>query len=369
MKHFIGFVKKEFRHIFRDKRTLVVLFGMPILQMLLFGYIITTEVKDARIAILDQSKDETTRKIIDKLSSSGYFIITKYLDNENQIEECFRKGEVKEVVVFEPGFGQKFQKDKKASVHLIADASDANSANLVVNYTGAIINDFVTKENSASALPMQVITESKMLYNEELKGVYMFVPGTMAMILVLICALLTSISIVREKELGTMEILLVSPLKPIQIIVGKVAPYVLLSFVNVITILLLSNFVFGLPVQGSIFLLLAESLLFIILALSIGILISSSTSNQQTAMFVAMLGLMLPTILLSGFIFPIENMPWWLQWICNINPTTWFIVILKNIMLKGLGFMSVWKETAILAGLTVFLLGVSTKKFKVRLEK
>lgn len=368
MKHFIGFVKKEFHHIFRDRRTLVILFGMPVVQMLLFGYIITTEVKDARIAILDHSNDETTLKIIDKLGSSGYFIITKYLNNEQEIETSFRKGEVKEVVVFEPDFAKKLHKEKSASVHLIADASDANSANLVVNYTAAIINDYLAKENSSSVIPMQIISESRMLYNPELKGVYMFVPGTMAMILVLICALLTSVSIVREKELGTMEVLLVSPLKPTQIVFGKVTPYIFLSFVNVITILLLSNFVFGLPVQGSIALLLAESLLFITLSLSLGILISSSTDSQQMAMFGAMLGLMLPTILLSGFIFPIDNMPGWIQWICYINPTTYFIIILKNIMLKGLGFMSVWKETACLAGITIFLLVVSVKKFKVRLK-
>lgn len=368
MKHFIGFVKKEFHHIFRDRRTLIILFGMPVAQMLLFGYIITTEVKDARIAILDHSNDETTLKIIDKLGSSGYFTIAKYLNNEQEIESSFRKGEVKEVVVFEPDFAKKLYKEKSASVHLIADASDANSANLVVNYTAAIINDFLAKEYSSSVIPMQIISESRMLYNPELKGVYMFVPGTMAMILVLICALLTSVSIVREKELGTMEVLLVSPLKPTQIVFGKVTPYIFLSFVNVITILLLSNFVFGLPVQGSIILLLAESLLFITLSLSLGILISSSTNSQQTAMFGAMLGLMLPTILLSGFIFPIDNMPGWIQWICYINPTTYFIIILKNIMLKGLGFMSVWKETAYLAGITIILLVISIKKFKVRLK-
>ncbi|HNZ42420.1 MAG TPA: ABC transporter permease [Bacteroidales bacterium] len=367
MKHFFGFVRKEFHHIFRDRRTLIILFGIPVAQMLLFGYIVTTEVKDARIAILDHSKDEITRKIVDKLSSSGYFIIAQHLTNVQEIGECFRKGTVKEVVVFEQGFAQKLQKEKTASVHLIADASDANSANLVVNYTAGIINDFVVKENTSTLIPMQIVTEPRMLYNPELKGVYMFVPGTMAMILVLICALLTSVSIVREKELGTMEVLLVSPLKPLQIVLGKVTPYIFLSFVNVITILLLSNFVFGLPVRGSITLLLAESFLFISLALSIGILISSSTSSQQMAMVASMLGLMLPSILLSGFIFPIDNMPGWIQWICYINPTTYFIIILKNIMLKGLGFISVWKETAILAGMTLFLLMVSTKKFKVRL--
>ncbi|MCK9612574.1 MAG: ABC transporter permease [Bacteroidales bacterium] len=368
MIHFIGFVKKEFHHIFRDKRTLIILFALPVVQMFLFGYIITTEVRNAHIAILDNSKDKTTRKIIDKLNSSDFFIITKYLNNEKEIENCFRKGQAKEVVIFEPGFAQKLLREKTASVHLIADASDANSANLVINYTAGIINDFIRKENASAAIPVQIIPESRMLYNPELKGVYMFVPGTMAMILVLICALLTSVSIVREKEMGTMEVLLISPLKPTQIIFGKVTPYVLLSIINVITILLMSNFVFGLPVQGSITLLLAECVLFIVLALSMGIFISSMANTQQTAMVGAMLGLMLPTILLSGFIFPIDNMPGWIQWICYINPTTWFIIILKNIMLKGLGFLSVWKETLILFGLTVFLLVVSIKKFKIRLK-
>ncbi len=369
MKHFLGFVKKEFLHIFRDRRTLVILFGIPVVLMMLFGYIITTEVKDAKIAILDHSRDETTRKIIDKLASSGYFIISEYIQNEQQIESLFREGKVKEVVVFEPDFGLKLQKENTASVHLIADASDANSANLVINYTAAIINDFVAHENELRRVPMQLITESRMLYNPELKGVYMFVPGTMAMILVIICALLTSISLVREKETGTMEVLLVSPLKPAQIIFGKVTPYIALSFVNVITILLVSNYVFGLPVQGSLILLLAECLLFITLALSIGILISSITNSQQVAMFASLLGLMLPTILLSGFIFPIDNMPGWIQWICWLNPTTYFIIILKTIMLKGLGFAFVWKETAILLATTLFLLFVSTKKFNVRLAK
>lgn len=369
MKHFLGFIKKEFYHIFRDRRTLIILFGIPVVLMMLFGHVITTEVKDARIAILDHSKDETTRKITEKLVSSGYFLVAAHLSHESQIEECFRQGLAKEVIVFEPNFGRKLQNERSASVHLLADASDANSANLVVNYTAAIINDFNARENASAVLPMQIVTESRMLYNPELKGVYMFVPGTMSMILVLICALLTSVSIVREKETGTMEVLLVSPLKPLQIIFGKVTPYIALSFINVITILLLSNYVFGLPVKGSLSLLLAECLLFITLALSIGILISSSSNSQQVAMFVALLGLMLPTILLSGFIFPIDNMPGWIQWICWLNPTTYFIIILKTIMLKGLGFEYVWKETAILAGITAFLLLVSIKKFKVRLDK
>jgi ABC-2 type transport system permease protein len=368
MKHFKGFIIKEFYHIFRDKRTLAILFVMPVVQMLLFGYVVTNEIKDAKIAILDRSQDVVTRKITDKLASSGYFIIAKVLTNENQIEESFRNGSVKEVVVFEANFAEKLQRENKASVHLIADASDANTANLIVNYTSAIINDYVKKENSTLSLPMQIVTESRMLYNEELKGVFMFVPGTMAMILILICALLTSVSIVREKELGTMEVLLVSPLRPLQIIIGKVMPYAALSFVNVITILLLSNFVFGLPIQGSIALLLTESMLFIILSLSLGIFISTATNSQQTAMLISMMGLMLPTIILSGFIYPVENMPMILQWVCHIMPSTYFIIIVKSIMLKGLGIAGVWKETIVLAGMIVLFITLSVRKFKIRLE-
>ncbi len=368
MKHFLGFVIKEFYHIFRDKRTLAILFIMPVVQMLLFGYVVTNEIKDAKIGILDHSQDVVTKKITDKLVSSGYFVVTKVLTSEDQIGACFRNASVKEVVVFEPDFAVKLQRDNKAAVHLIADASDANSANLIVSYTSAIINDYVQKENAQAAIPMQIGIESRMLYNEELKGVYMFVPGTMTLILVLICALLTSVSIVREKELGTMEILLASPLRPLQIIIGKVMPYAVLSFVNVITILLLSNFVFGLPIQGSIVLLLLESMLFILLSLSVGIFISTSTSSQQTAMLMSMMGLMLPTIILSGFIYPVENMPLVLQWLCHVNPSTYFIIIIKNIMLKGLGFMGVWKETLVLCGMIVFFITMSVRKFKIRLE-
>lgn len=368
MKRFRGFVIKEFYHIFRDKRTLLILFAMPALQMLLFGYVITNEVKDARIAIFDQSKDEVTRRISDKIASSGYFIIAENIYSESEISSAFLKGDIKEVVVFESNFSEKLKKEGNASVHLIADASDANTANLIVNYTSAIINDYMVKENEQLAIPMKIITQSRMLYNAELKGVYMFVPGTMAMILILICALLTSVTIVREKENGTMEVLLVSPLKPVQIIIGKVTPYVILSLVNATTILLMSNFVFGLPIQGSVALLMGESILFILLSLSLGIFISTSTGSQQVAMMLSMIALMLPAILLSGFIFPIENMPVWLQWICKINPSTYFIIIIKNIMLKGTGFLSVWKETLILAGFTLLFIILSIRKFKIRLQ-
>jgi len=368
MKRFIGFLKKEFYHIFRDKRSLIILFGMPIAQVLLFGFVITNEIKNVKIGILDHSKDYVTKEITSKLLSSDYFILDRNLNSDKEIEQIFKKGHVKEVIIFENNFAKNLEKYGKANVQIITDATDPNTANLLVSYTSAIIMNYANELNSQIQLPMQIVTKTKMFYNPELKSVFMFIPGIMAMILMLISAIMTSISITREKESGTMEILLVSPLKPIQIIIGKVTPYVVLSFINAVVIILLGMFVFEMPVQGNMVLLLAENVLFILLALSLGILISATTDNQQSAMMKSMFGLLLPTILLSGFIYPIENMPWILQFIANLMPPRWFIVIIKNIMLKGTTFSFVWKETLILVGFTVFFLAMSIKKFKIRLE-
>ncbi len=368
MKRFIGFVKKEFLHIFRDVRTIIILFGIPVVQLLLFGTVITTEIKNAHIAIYDQSKDEVTREITAKLLSSGYFLLDQQLETARDIEAVFRKGRVKEVLVFEQNFAKNLEKEGRANVHVMADASDPNTGKLLAAHTAGIINDYLIKETGELKMPLQIIPEVRMYYNEELKSVFMFVPGIMAMILMLISAMMTSISITREKEMGTMEILLVSPLRPVQIILGKVAPYLALSVMNALIILLIGHFVFGMPVHGSWALLMAESILFIMMALCLGILISSVAKTQMVAMFISLIALMLPTILLSGFIFPVGNMPAPLQILSLIMPPRWFIVILKNIMLKGTGFADVWKETLILTGMAVVFVAVAVKKFKVRLE-
>ncbi len=367
MKRFRGFVVKEFYHIFRDYRTLLILFGMPAVQLLLFGYVITNEIKDAKIAVYDQSKDEVTRQITQKIVSSGYFLLQKNLTNYQEIESSFREGDIKLVVVFNRNFASDLEKNGSAGMQIIGDASDPNTANILVNYVSGIVNNYLVSMNTGK-VSMQIIPEVRMMYNPELKGVFMFVPGLMAMLLMLISALMTSISITREKELGTMELLLVSPLRPIQIIIGKVIPYVFLAFTDACIILLLGKFVFGMPIQGSIALLLGESLLFIIMALSLGILISSITSSQQVAMMISLLALMLPTILLSGFIFPVENMPLPLQMLCHIMPPKYFITIIKSIMLKGNGIIYIWKETLILTGFILFFIMLSVKKFKTRLE-
>jgi drug efflux transport system permease protein len=368
MKRFWSFVRKEFYHIFRDKQTLLVLFGLPIALIMIFGYVITSEINNAKIAIYDPSKDEATTEIIQKLLASDYFILVENLENTAQIESIFKKGLAKEVIVFETDFAKKLEENGTAQVQLIADASDANTANIIVNYTTAILMNYVKTLNQNSTMPLQIVTQTRMVYNEEMKGSYMFIPGTMALILMLVSALMTSVSIAREKEMGTMEILLVSPLKPIQIILGKVTPYILLSFVNAVSILLLGYYVFGVPIHGNLLLLVAEVMLFILLALSLGLFISTMSNSQQSAMFISLFTLMLPTILLSGFIFPVENMPEILQYLSAIVPPKYFIIIIKNIMLKGTGMSFIWKETLVLLGMTIFFIVLSIKKFKVRLD-
>lgn len=367
MNRFIGFIKKEFFHILRDPRTFMIILGMPIAQLLLFGFVIRTEVKDVKIAVYDQSKDDMTIRIVNKLTSSDYFKLEDNLESDQGIEEIFKAGKIKEVLVFEPGFAQKVEREGSADIQILADASDPNIARMVTMYTQRIIQTFVKDEYGGGTMPMQITPNVRMFYNEEIRSVFMFVPGLMALIMMLISAIMSSISITKEKEMGTMEILLVSPLKPIQIILGKVAPYLIIAFFDAVLIILMGNLVFGMPINGSIALLLAECFLFIFLALSLGILISTIAPNQLIAMFISMIGLLLPTILLSGFIFPIENMPKVLQWVSVIMPARWFIDIVKDIMLKGVGLTYVLKETLILIGMTVVFVFVSVKKFKIRL--
>ncbi len=367
MEQLIIFIKKEFAHVMRDRKTLLILFGMPVVQILIFGFALTNEVKNSRIAIIDYAKDETSRQIIERVEASQYFDIEKIVADHDQIEESFKRGRIKVAVVFPSGFGHDLYHAGTTKMQLIADASDPNTATTLVNYINAIIQDHQADLNHRQGFPLEIGTEVKMLYNPQLKGVHNFVPGVMALVLMLVCVMMTAISIVREKELGTMEILLVSPFKPALVILSKAIPYLVLSLINIGSILLISVFVLDLPIHGSLFLLLAESTLFIITCLALGIFISIRTKSQQVAMLISLMGMLLPTTLFSGFMFPIENMPWPFQVFSNIIPAKWYYIIVKSIMIKGLGFSAIWKETLILCGITLFLLIISIRSFKIRL--
>jgi ABC-2 type transport system permease protein len=368
MKQLFSFVKKEFYQVFRDPKSLVMLFGMPIIQIVLFGFALTNEIKNADIAIVDNAKDLASQQIINKIAASNFFSIQKTLMSPSQIDAAFKEGKIKLAVVFPANFNADLLHLNKASVQVIADASDPNTALTLSSYITAIVANYQAQLSQNKSIPLVIIPEVRMLYNPDLRGAPNFVPGVMAMVLLLVCVMMTSVSIVREKELGTMEILLVSPIKPLMVIVAKAIPYLLLSLVNLTALILLSVYALDLPIKGSVWLLVGASTLLIITALSLGLLVSTVTSSQQAAMFISFIGMMLPTILLSGYMFPIENMPIGLQIISNIVPARWYYIIVKAVMLKGLGFASVWKEMLILAGMAVFFLIVALRNFKIRLE-
>ena len=366
MKQLITFVKKEFWHVLRDKRTLLVLFGMPVVQVLLFGFALSTEVKNTKIGVLDQDKSQNSIELISKIKANQYFDVDKNLRSIEEAENAFKGGKIKMILVIPAQFAQDINSGKKAQLQLITDGTDINMANQIYNFMSNIIMDFYGQETLQPKSGVQ--PEIRMLYNPQLKGAPNFVPGVMALILLIICVLMTAIAIVREKEMGTMEVLLVSPMKPYIIILAKAIPYFILSMIILVSILILSVTVLDLPIKGSLLLLFGISIIFIITNLLLGIVISIVTDSQQTAMLIALVGTMLPTIMLSGFMFPVENMPLPLQMIGNVIPAKWYYEIVKNIMIKGTGLEVIWKHVLVLIGMMLVLFVIAVKKFKIRLE-
>lgn len=367
MDNILTFIKKEFLHVFRDRKTLLMLFGLPIVQIILFGFALTNEITNAKIAVCDYAKDDASQHIIGKLQASQQFEIQSALLSHEQIETAFKGGGIKMAIVFPANFNNDLLHQHKAQVQLITDASDPNTATAISGYANQIVMDYQNDLMQLQRLPYQINTEVRMIYNPELKAAVNFVPGVMSLILLLVCVLMTSVAIVKEKEIGTMEILLVSPFNPFLVIVSKAVPYLALSLINLTIILLLSVFVLGMPINGSILLLYAVSTLFIITALSLGLLISNSTASQQSAMLISLMGMLVPSILFTGFMFPLENMPYPLQLVSHIIPAKWYYIIVKSVMVKGLGLSAIWKETLILLTMTVLLLVFNIKKFKIRL--
>ncbi|MCL1974181.1 MAG: ABC transporter permease [Bacteroidetes bacterium] len=362
-----AFIKKEFRHIFRDRRSMLILLVMPIIQIILFGFAITTEVKNARVAVFDPSNDTATQHIINRINASEYFDIEYYPQQLESVNQLFQEGNIRLAILFTDHFEERLRHTGDAAVQLLADATDPNQAGMLVAYASNILAACQQEWMEEYAAPLQIVPEIRMLYNPQMKGAYNFVPGVMGLILMLICAMMTSIAIVREKEMGTMEVLLASPMRPGYLIFSKVVPYFSLSMVNLMTILFLSVFVLGVPVSGSLFWLLIASFLFITVALSLGILISTIVRTQVAAMLISGMALMMPVMLLSGMIFPVENMPLLLQLLSHAVPAKWFILSVKKLMIQGLPVHYVRKEFGILAFMAILFISVSIKNFKVRL--
>ena len=365
---FAAFIRKEFYHIFRDRRTMMILLLMPMIQIILFGFAISTEINHVRLKVLDHSRDIATRRITERFAANPYFSFRGEVGDPLQIDEAFRTGSADMVLVFGNNFYNDLIHKGSADIQLIADGTDPNMASITTNYATSIISRYQAEIAPPAAQgSYAVVPQIQLLYNPQMKSAYNFVPGVMGLILTLICAMMTAVSIVREKERGTMEIMLVSPMRPIFMIVAKMVPYLVISAASLVSIVLLSVFVLGVPVAGSLWVLGLVSILFVIVSLSLGLLISTLTATQVTAMMISGMALMMPVTLLSGMIFPVESMPKILQWVSHIIPARWYIASVRKVMIEGLGMQYVVKEVVILSAMTLFLLGVSLAKFKNRL--
>lgn len=367
MKRFWEFIKKEFYHILRDKRTMLILLGMPIVQIILFGFAISTEVKDVRVAVLAPEMDNTIRRIVNDVESSEYFHISSFENTYARLDEIFDRGEADIALLFPSAFERKLL-DGEQTIQIVADAVEPNAALSRSNYLASVLSHSLSALADVGGKGGAPEVKIKMLYNPQMRSAFNFVPGVMGLILMLICAMMTSISIVREKETGTMEVLLVSPVNAFMMIVAKTVPYFVLSVINLITILILSVTLLHVPVNGSLLLLFCVSFLFILVALSLGLLISCLTRTQVAAMLCSGMVLMMPTMLLSGMIFPLESIPAILQYVSCILPARWYIEAVRKIMIEGGGFATVADDFAILAFMAVVLIAASGKLLKKRLE-
>ena len=349
MKQFIAFVIKETKHILRDKRTMLILFGMPVVMMLLFGFAISTDVKNVRTVVVTSQMSPRIQQAVERLAHSEYFIITQTVNTPQQAEQLMRSQQVDMALVF----------DKDQGLQFMVDGSDPNMAQQWTTYA---------QQTLAAANSSLFTLHSSLLYNPQMRSAYNFVPAIMGMLLILICAMMTSISIVREKEKGTMEVLLVSPVKPLMVIMAKAVPYLVLAFGILITILFMSRYVLGVPIAGSLLSILAVSTLYILLALSLGLLISNVAQTQLVALLMSAMVLLMPVVMLSGMIFPVESMPQVLQWLAALVPPRYYIEAMRKLMIMGVGIDAVTREVAVMAGMTVVLLTIALMKFKQRLE-
>lgn len=365
LRAFRGFVRKETRHILRDRQTLFVLLTLPLVEVLLFGFVIRTNVENVRVAFVDPSPDAATVELASRFGGMGLFTSVGSYRNAEPLEALFRRGAIDQAVVFEAGFARDLGRGE-AEIQVITDASDPNTGSAIRSYAERVIRDYEQEVGTAPARSIEPVVRVR--YNPTLESRNIFVPGLVALVLTIVSALMTSIAITREKERGTMEVLLVSPLRPWQIVVGKVIPYLALAFINVLTAFAAAWIVFRVPFRGSLALLLVESLLFIAVSLALGVFISTRVDSQRAAMLAAIAGLLLPSTLLSGMIFPIASMPGWLQPVTNLVPATWFIEVARGIMLKGVGLEFLWQETAILVLMTSVLTLASVRGMNARLD-
>lgn len=364
MNQFISFVIKETKHIVRDRRTMLILFGMPVVMMLIFGFAITTDVRNVKVTVVTAVMNPRIQQVVQRIDASEYFVVTHTVSNTQEAKQLLADHHADMAIVFPNDFANE-RYSEQASVQFLVDYTDPNMAEQRVSYIQQIIMDELRSQQTAQ---QQAIANTKLLYNPQMKSAYNFVPGIMGMLLMLICAMMTSVSIVREKERGTMEVLLVSPVKPLYIMIAKTVPFFVLSIFILISILLISKFILAVPIEGSVITILAVSLLYIVLALALGMLISVVSQTQVVALLISGMLLIMPSTMLSGMIYPIESMPTVIQYISTIVPTRWYVSAIKKVMIMGVGVDMIYEELIIMLGMTLLFLGIALKKFKIRLS-
>lgn len=368
MNVFSAFVIKEFNHILRDQRTILIIIVMPIIQIILFGFALSVEIKNVNIGIIAPDYNENITLLVHKIDANPYFSVKQIIRNHKEADRLMKQGELDAVISFESKFDENTMNGTVPNISLVIDATNPNTASMENIYLSSIIQDYIRERRSIQRNPIPLSTNIHYLFNPGMESSYNFVPGIMGLILIIICTMMTSISIVREKERGTMEVLLTSPVKPLYIILAKMVPYFTVSFINLITILLLAFFVLKVPMQGSLLSVIAISVLYILLALALGLLISTLVKTQIAAMLSSIMLLMIPVIMLSGMIFPIESMPRILRYLSDVIPAKWYISAIKKLMIEGLGLSYIVKEISVLLLMTIGLISLSLFKFKNRLQ-
>jgi ABC-2 type transport system permease protein len=377
MKRIRVMMYKEFIHIYRDLWTLIMIFFLPVFMLLLMGSSITLDVKNIALAVLDLDNSQDSREIRDMMVSSGYFRVRATPSDDREMEGLIDSGKADVGLKFYHNFSRYLKEGKSAPLQILIDGSDSNTANVTIGYCEAILQNF-SLDRIASRLKNEGVIESshippvdpeiRIWYNPDLKNTNFLVPGLIGLIMMITIAPVTAMAVVREKERGTIEGLMVAPVSPLEIIIGKMAPYMIISFVDLFIVVLTGIFIFNVPFRGSFILLLSLSYIFLLSAVSIGLLISTVAGSQRTAWQISILTSILPSIFLSGFIFPIESMPLPLQIICSLFPVRYFLLILRGIILKGVGLLPLLPQTVILLAFAIVLTTLSVSRFKKRIS-
>lgn len=355
---------KETKHILRDPRSLGLIFLLPVVMILLYGYAVNLDLKNIPVSVVDHDRSPLSRLIVEKMLNSGYFSITGQYGKVSEARRTIYSGRSFGIVVFPKGFATDAKRTRGTHVQFLLDGSDANMATIASNY----FNVFISQLSRDPFYEAPLAVHSRVLYNPDLESVRFIVPGLAGVLLMLVCALMTSVAITREKEVGTLELVLTTPIRPYQVIIGKVLPYIVIAFLEFLLIVGFAHLWFGVPVEGNLALLLFMTFGYLFCALSIGIAISAAVNTQQVAMSLVMVTTMLPSVMLSGFIFPVASMPRLLQMISMCIPATYYLRIIRGIMLKGVGWTELWPNFAVLVGIGVFLIFIGMKKFSTRLS-